>query len=249
MSPAAAPVPTPAVSAVGGGPPLLSGADVLRAVSAASAAAGSGHYESVISSEADGGEVFVSVEIRMSGDFQLPDRESALVDFDMGPFSMRIEMVSVGGDVYVRDPLSGAWGLESSDSGLESVPGGMSGLLLSGGLQEDVFLDSVRLVGGEFLDGDPVHRLAGGAPPGFWEGLSSSEELSVESASVEYWVGAEDFLVRRVLVEFAAAHAPPDGPSMPVLVRMDVKFSDYGKDVDIVRPELSPVTAAPAPSG
>ena len=249
LSPAAAPVPASAVSASGGGPPLLSAADVLRAVSAASAEAGSGHYESVVSSEVDGGESFVSVEIRMSGDFQLPDRESALVDFDMGPFSMRIEMVSVGGDVYVRDPLSGAWGLESSASGLESVPGGMSGLLLSGGLQEDIFQDSVRLVGGELLDGDPVYHLAGGAPPGFRGGLSSGAELSVESASVEYWVGAEDFLVRRILVEFAAAHASPAGPSMPVLARMDVKFSGYGKDVDIVRPELSPGTAAPVPSG
>ena len=53
--PVAAPVPTPAVSAAGGGLPLPSAAEILRTVSAASAEAGSGYYESVVSSEVDGG--------------------------------------------------------------------------------------------------------------------------------------------------------------------------------------------------
>ena len=182
----------------------------------------------------------------MSGDFQLPDRESAIVTFDMGALSMRMEMVSVDGDVYIRDPLSGEWSL---DPGGDTIPGGMAGALLSGLPEDGGLPGSSLLVSMDTLDGKPVYRLSGEAGTGLLAGMSRGDMLPAGSASVSYWVGAEDFLVRRVLLELGAAHALPDGSSMPVSSRVDVRFSEYGRDVDIRAPELSPGTADPAPSG
>ena len=97
--------------------------------SVSSAEAGSGHYELVLSSEAAEGPAGQAlpfeVGIRMSGDFQLPDRESAIVTFDMGALSMRMEMVSVDGDVYIKDPLSGEW--SPGSPGLETGPWRVAG--------------------------------------------------------------------------------------------------------------------------
>ena len=186
------------------------------------------------------------VGIRMSGDFQFPDRESAIVTLDMGALSMRMEMVSVGGEVYVKDPLSGEWALDPPGS--SPGPGGLAASLLSG-LPEDGGLPGSSLfVSRDTLDGKPVYRLSGEAGTGLLAGMSRGDVLPAGSASVSYWVGTEDFLVRRVLFELDAVNALPDGSSMPVSSSVDVRFSEYGKDVDIKAPELSPGTAAPPPS-
>ena len=184
------------------------------------------------------------VGIRMSGDFQLPDRESAIVTFDMGALSMRMEIVSVDGDVYIRDPLSGEWSL---DPGGDTVPGGMAGALLSGLPEDGGPPGSALLVSRDTLDGDPVYRLSGEAGTGLLAGMSRGDVLPAGSASVSYWVGTGDFLVRRVLLELGAAHALPDGSSMPVSSRVDVRFSEYGKDVNIRAPALPGVAPAPSP--
>ena len=194
---AAAPVPTLAASAAGGDFPLLSSAEILHAVFVSSAEAGSGHYELVLSSEAAEGPAGQAlpfeVGIRMSGDFQLPDRESAIVTFDMGALSMRIEMVSVGRGGLRQGPAERR--VDPGSPGFQSrARAGWPGRLSSPACRRTVGLPgSSLLVSMDTLDGKPVYRLSGEAGTGLLAGMSRGDVLPAGSASVSYWVGTGGF--------------------------------------------------------
>ena len=111
------------------------------------------------------------VSFLISGAFLASDRERISMTFRVSGLSMEMEFISIGEDIRVRDPLTGAWSIQSRepDDLYDSV---------------DLFLDpgfagEVTLVGLADLDGRPVYHLRGSSvvdilePVDIWPGSPS----------------------------------------------------------------------------
>ena len=218
--------------------------------------AGSFRYEASLSSDMSVESLGLSLEMQMTGEFQFPDRESVAADVSIGPVSIRVEIISIGGDSYMRDPFTGEWELASGGSGgpgFEAAPGGFAGPFL-GGPGEAEFLGSLVLVGEDILNGRSVYHLSGDPSPGFLESLDPVGGSVLHSGSVDYWIGVDDLLVHRLsgsvevvpdedeVVPDEDAVVPDEGGAAPdegessVRAVVEMVFSDHGAEVDIRRP-------------
>ena len=56
------------------------------------------------------------------------------------------------------------------------------------------------------------------------------------NVEIEYWIGTEDFLARRVRGLFEVSGQDPTGESIAVRSEVILVLSDYGKPVDIREP-------------
>ncbi len=232
--------------------------EIILASRAAMESAGSFRYEASLSSDMSVESLGLSLEMEMTGEFQFPDRESVVADVSIGPLSIRVEVISIGSDSYIRDPFTGEWELDSGGSGFEGAPGGFAGPFL-GGPDEAEFLGSVVLVGEEILNGTPVYHLGGDVSPGLLESLDPVGGSVLHSGSVDYWIGVDDLLIHRlsgsveILDDVDPAvpdegGAAPDGEKSSVRAFVEMVFSDHGAEVDIQRPGAESVPSDSAPS-
>ena len=119
------------------------------------------------------------VSFLISGAFLAPDRERISMTFRAGGLSMEMEFISIGEDIYVRDPLTGAWSIESREP--EDVYDSVD-LFLDPG-----FAGAVTLVGLADLDGLPVYHLRGSPVVdilGDYPGVAGED---VQLAQVDFW--------------------------------------------------------------
>ncbi len=177
---------------------------------------------------------------RSEGNFQAPDRSRYVTVVDGGGFSLETETISVGGSSWTRVTsfVEGPWEPDSE---------GPAGSVLTLGLFDMRFgpetEEHFELLGEEELAGEAVYRLKGGAGAARLPNVTSATDLA--NRSVEYWVGASDFLVRRAVLHSEASFAVPTFSDQ--LVRETVRqvsditvtLSEYGKAVDIEAPEPS----------
>ena len=233
--PANTPTPSPTVT-----PLALSAKEVLDAAIAAVKGAHSGHIESEFTLEAEIEGTKLVLSTSMAGDFHTPDRAhlsgtysiqglpSVDIDgakVDIGSQSWTEEWIIVGDDVYVLSSLRGD-SRHSRDS--IELPFDLSFLF------EFDLLDS----GGEIstneqeLDGERVYYVTG--PP-----TQDSKYPLLDGAHgidgvVDYWIGAEDHLLRRLEVSVVSVGLTRDAETQ----RLNgfVTLSDHGKSVDISPP-------------
>ena len=178
------------------------------------------------------------VSFLISGAFLAPDRERISMTFRAGGLSMEMEFISIGEDIYVRDPLTGAWSIQSREP--EDVYG-LAYLFLDPG-----FAGAVTLVGLVDLDGRPVYHLRGSSVVdilGDYPGVAGVGEA--QSAQVDFWIGSDDFLLRRTVLDISRA----DGFDPPVSTMVSVSFHGHGEPVVIEVPEIAPEVDSPSPTG
>ena len=190
----------------------------------------SGHYDaSIVSTVVEDGEEF---EVRMtgSGDFEMPDREHSLVRWSVGGVMMvEFEVIMVDGQIYAKDPLSGAWEVDTEYMGvMESVLDFPA-----------VGLGSVvEMVGEELLEDRLVYYLRGTAGGYDVMEILEHQGLAVGPAEVEYWIGVDDLLFYRARVVVKGLAGVADNARDGVGVEVVMDLSDYGKEVDIQVPEV-----------
>ena len=171
------------------------------------------------------------VSFLISGVFLAPDRERISMTFRAGGLSMEMEFISIGDDFYVRDPITGVWSLQSHEP--EDVYG-LAYLFLDPG-----FASAVTLVGLADLDGRPVYHLRGSPVVDILGDYPSVAPVDgVQSAQVDFWIGSDDFLLRRTVLDISHA----DGFGSPVSTMVSVSFHGYGEPVVIEVPEIAPIS-------
>ena len=97
-------------------------------------------------------------------------------------------------------------------------------------------VEGFTLVGEERLDGERVYHLKGPVSGEALADLLDDSQVENGEGEVEYWIGIEDFLVRKtgIQVELPVDDSGADTFKMQVVMTL----SDYGKSVDIQAPEL-----------
>ncbi len=87
-------------------PPLdaPSAIEILEASFAAMEAVESMHLEMVAEIKIDSGGTETRLPIKLAGDFQAPDRVRSSLSVSLGFFSIEIETIAIGDDVYTTDP-------------------------------------------------------------------------------------------------------------------------------------------------
>ena len=176
------------------------------------------------------GSEFPVVSFLISGVFLAPDRERILMTFRAGGVGMEMEFISIGEDIYVRDPLTGAWSIQPRE------PDDVYGLAYL--FLDPEFAGAVTLVGVAELDGLPVYHLGGGVVDilGDYPGVAGVE--GAESAQMDFWIGSDDFLLRRTVLDISHV----DGSGSPVSTRVSVSFHGHGEPVSIEAPEIASIS-------
>ena len=200
----------------------LSVDDVLRLMGVALAEVETGSYELTVTSDVDVEGMGISVGMKISGDYQGADRQRIIADVGVAFFNVQVEMIVIGNLLYVKDPVTGDWGVEEGDD------------FPTGGFHE--FMDAIRpsdllgrmaFVGKSRLDGVEVIHLEGDIPP---EVLGEAGE-ELESLWVRYLVGLDHHLLHNSEIRMT----DKDGGVTTVAFR----FFDYGKELDIRAPEVA----------
>ncbi|MYD37048.1 MAG: LppX_LprAFG lipoprotein [Dehalococcoidia bacterium] len=218
-------------------PSSLTAAEILRETTAAMRAVQSAHIEMAVTTAFEGDNSFAS-EIGVSGDFQKPDHSQAVMSLKSRGITVEIEFISIGAESYIKNPLTGEW--EANLGGVESF-----GNILAGPAFETDFPEDreakFELVGIESLDGEDVFYLRAQITGAELADLIDDESVYTGVGEVSYWIGVNDFLVRKVeiLAEQESEGIGINAEAVNLRVNFVIALSNYNQDVDIVAPEVS----------
>ena len=200
---------------------------MLAAANTSMRAAESGSVEIDYMVETEGA---AALGLRIAGDFQAPDRNRFILRISQGGISIELEVIVIGRDTYVKNPLTGTW-----DSSLES-PTPFGNLLDFGAFNVDFAPD----VAAQFtlratrLNGERVYHVTGPVTDQTLVSLLDDTPVRGRQGEVEYWIGVDDYLVRRAEIR---AESPADDGAAATKTRVVMTVSDYGKSVDIQAPD------------
>ncbi len=201
------------------------------------AALESGYVEIEIEIEFTGGGETEGFSIGIAGDFQTPDRSQVAMDLDSGDAAgFELEIIAIGDLTYLKYPGGDGW-TRSPDP---FTP--YTDLFEFGAFNTDL---DTRAVEGfnpvieEELVGERVYYLKGSVSREEMADLLDDPEETFSEGEVEYWVGAEDFLVRKMAVR---GISPEDGFGSSTM-EAEMRLSDYGKPVNIQAPDAEPFDA------
>ena len=226
--PSPAPSPTPA-------PP--SAQEMLDATTAAMKSVESGRGEVDIAVKLTQANETVDMAMRVAGEFQVPDRNQAHLSFTAGGITVEFEAITIGDKTFMTDFITGEW------TSLPMLPTPFGNELLAAGAFGTDFGPEVAhgfvLVGEETLDGESVYRLRGPVPGEVLAEMLNDPSIGNGEGEVEYWIGVEDSLVRKVVIEMEVTEddAITNTTVMMAMTAVTV-LSDYNKPVDIQEPEV-----------
>ena len=235
--PTATPATTPtAEAAATPAAELPSVREILEKAAVAMGAVETGSVKMEVEASIEGTSTF-HAKSEISGDFHTPNLSQFTAVISSGGISATHESIVIGEQSYIRDPARGSW---------------ETGVVLRNFLQEDEYLgelnlhlasdviDHLSLVGTETPDGDYVYYVKGSLPSEAAANLVHDSGMADSAGdapvSMEIWIGAEDFLVRKVVFGFKRTNATSGDKSM---VQNMTTYSDYGKAVAIQAPELA----------
>lgn len=200
---------------------------ILQNTQLAMAAAQSYHFELEMLFDIAAPGMSMAFPAIFSGDFQAPDRMQASLSMNILGSVIETQVVVIGDASYSTDPETGEW-LPKSSSLFPVEPLDFVG-------SYDTELLNAELVGIEEIDGVQAYHLTGTV-----DAKELGEDFSAVQADVqmEYWIGVDDFLVRRItMVVFMVAEVEAGyGEDAEMLINVDMMLSDFGKEVIIEPP-------------
>ena len=195
------------------------------------AAVQSGYVEIDAKTETEDASV-PDLGISIAGDFQTPDRSHLTMGISSGGISITLEIIVIGEESYVKSPFADAW-----ESNLENLTP-FENVLDFGAFNTDFdpeVVEGFNLVGEEQLDGEHVYHLKGTVSGEALADLLDDLQVGDGKGEVEYWIGVQDFLVRKTAIQ--AELSADDGGTNALKMQIVMTLSDYGKPVDIQAPE------------
>jgi LppX_LprAFG lipoprotein len=162
--------------------------------------------------------------VNAEGDVQRPDRMSMKFNLRLAGFSAEAQLIAVGEDLYITNPLSKQWQKVPSTTGAPRVLDkevGFSNLLRQ--------VTDPSKVGNETLDGVQTQHLKGRVPAASFTSMLRSQATG-DTVAGDVWVGNDDFLPRQVRLEGTVGTG-----DTAATVRV-LKFSKFNDSVSIERP-------------
>ena len=235
-SPTATPTPEPSPTPTPT-PEPPSAQELLDATTAAMKNVESGHGEVDIAVKLTQANETVDMAMSVVGDFQVPDRNQAELSFNAGGVTVEFEAITIGDKTFMTDFITGEW------TALPKLPTPFGNELLAAGAFGTDFGPEVAqgfvLVGEETLDGESVYRVRGPVSGEVLAEMLNDPSIGNGEGEVEYWIGVEDSLVRRVVIEMEITEDDPITNSTIMLEMTAVTvLSDYNQPVDIREPEV-----------
>jgi hypothetical protein len=143
-----------------------------------------------------------------------------------GGLSAEEHLIAVGDEQFVTNPFTGLWqpqvAAKAAPRFLDKVRG-VSNLLRT--------LDNPQRLSDEVLEAVPTLHITGSLRTGAFADMTDSE-TTTDVVHTEVWVGAEDFLIRKLWLE-----GPLDMTDTPSTVRI-LTFSHFNRSVDIRAPSV-----------
>ena len=169
------------------------------------------------------------------GDFQAPDRTQGTLSASLPLENVVTEFVRIGDTSYFTNPLTGGW--DMSDDPV--TPFGGPAEFVMGGLARG--MGDLRVLGEEVRNGVRLIHLVGSLPAEAFD-----EEAGEGRLRAEFWIGAEDLLLREMAIAGDLGLGASEGGNVGG-ISLVVKFSDYGKPVAIEAPKILGAPPTPAP--
>ena len=152
--------------------------------------------------------------------------------------TVELELIAIGNDLYMKNPLTGEWETNTELAlpiGTESFSMGAFGT----DFQPEVAAN-FTLTGLEELDGERVYRLRGTVTGADLAELMDDQTASQGEADVQYWVGVDDYLVRKTEISFEDSGTDPlTNAAYMNQVTYVTTLSAYNSPVTIEKPEVA----------
>ncbi len=229
----ATPVPEPVVDVGGSTEPIeISEAQLaeIRAALAGVLENESFHFALEASIQASVAGISLDIPVTADGDFEPPDRSQATLSINMGFVSFEIKTVTADGAAFATDPQTGDW-VRSESTDLLSSPHEAIGLVLG-------VADLLEVVGRESIGDAPVLHLRAA------DALGVLSDDSEGTATVDVWIGADDFRPVRISLEGEISLSdlgdqfPAQIGSGPAKFASTITLSEYGAPVVIDVPNV-----------
>ena len=211
---------------------------VLDMTAAAMDAVESVHMEIAIQYGGTEAETYVVV------DLEPPERSHSIRTDKSGAFSIETELIVIGRHSYVKNSWTREWQTMAKSAAPSEDESAFGAFGADFALE---MAERFSLVGREYLDGEIVYHVKGAIsgkaradPFDDPHAENGGSEVEFWSGEAEYWIGVEDFLVRKVVlqtevpVDKSIADSGADTQKMTYVAIL----SDYGKPVDIRAPEV-----------
>ena len=258
-TPAAAPIPTatpaPTLTAVTAPTPAPiatseptatpsppSAQEVLDAVALAMSGVTTVHVEKDLTAKAALGGTSADFKMGVVGDLVVPDRSQSTMSVATAGFTFEFETITIGNDTYIKSPLTGEWETNTEPMlpiGAESFAMGAFDTDFPPGMAA-----KFTLTGVVELDGERVYHLSGTLTGADLAELMDDQDASPAEADVEadvqYWVGVDDYLVRKIEISFEDSGAEPltNAADLNQLTYVAI-LSDYNSPVTIEKPDVA----------
>ena len=170
----------------------------------------------------------ISKEILMtmlSGDIVSPDKLKATIIGTYSDIAIEVSLVTVSGQTYMTNPISGAWEVAPNSFKVLSVFDPSNGIasIIKG-------LTDVTDLGDEKMGGTQCYHLKGNVLSENLAPLTGTTATGVKIGT-EVWISKKTFLVQQVKLTGKITDTETDG------ITRTLTFTDYNKDIDIVLPE------------
>ena len=174
----------------------------------------------------------MTLSLTFEGNSLSPDRTSARLTLGVSVFLLEIDIVTIGSDVYLTNPMTGEWEITSADE--FGIPNPV--LLVSGVFPS---LNDMENVGEERIGEIPSYHLSGSVTS------ADLEMLGADLESVDIWIGAEDSLLYRISTQ-GLANLDDLGLSLEDMglggeatIALQIDLSDFNEPVTIEPPTIN----------
>jgi hypothetical protein len=175
-----------------------------------------------------GGGTPIAMGIEMqkaSGDVIRPDKLKMTIDGTFSGMALEVQVITVGGVIYMTNPLSGAWEIPPAEFDILRV-------LNPSAFVADVMQDIMGLtkLADEESGGVTCYHLSGSISSDDLSAITGSSVKGV-AINVEIWVGKDDLLLRTVKLMGKITETEVTG-----IIRI-LSLSDFNEAVTIELPE------------
>lgn len=162
---------------------------------------------------------------KLSGDIVSPDKLQATITGTYSDIAIEVSLVTVSGQTYMTNPISGAWEVAPNSFKVLSVFDPSNGVasIIKG-------LTDVTDLGDEKMGGSQCYHLKGNVLSENLAPLTGTTATGVKIGT-EVWISKKDFLVTQVKLTGKITDTETDG------ITRTLTFTDYNKDIDITLPE------------
>jgi hypothetical protein len=159
------------------------------------------------------------------GDVLVPGKMSARVGGSFLGIPLRSQLVVVGANHWLRNPLSGSWQKVSIGLGPETFFNSKTGVLPVIRAAHDL-----KVAGSEQVGAVDTYRLTGKVPAGKIAPLVGAKAATNDLVPIELWIGKRDSLLYRVRVDGPLAAGDAKDATRTV------ELSNFGEHVAISAP-------------